>query len=39
MTGADGSHVDHGKYMVAWVHTEDGWKMTHDIWNSSMADD
>ncbi len=39
MTGADGSHVDHGKYMAAWVHTEDGWKITRDIWNSSMADD
>ncbi len=37
MTGADGSHMDHGKYMVAWNHSEDGWKMAYDIWNSSMA--
>jgi uncharacterized protein (TIGR02246 family) len=39
MTGADGSHVDHGNYMAAWAHTEHGWKMSRDIWNSSMAND
>lgn len=39
LTGADGSHLDHGNYMAAWDHTEDGWKMTHDMWNSNMADD
>lgn len=37
MTGADGSHLDHGNYMAAWSHTEDGWKMARDIWNSNMA--
>jgi ketosteroid isomerase-like protein len=37
MTGADGSHLDHGNYMVAWSHTEDGWKIARDIWNSNMA--
>ena len=36
-TGADGSHIDHGNYMVAWSHTEDGWKIARDIWNSNMA--
>lgn len=37
MTGADGSHLDHGNYMVAWSHTEDGWKIARDMWNSNMA--
>ncbi len=39
MTGADGSHIDHGNYMVAWSHTEDGWRMARDMWNSNMARD
>ena len=37
MTGADGSHLDHGNYMVAWSHTDDGWKLARDMWNSNMA--
>jgi len=36
MSGADG-HIDHGKYMVAWTETDDGWMMARDIWNSSMG--
>ena len=39
MTGADGSHLDHGNYLVAWSHTENGWKIARDIWNSNMAQD
>ncbi|MFW6039940.1 MAG: YybH family protein [Gemmatimonadota bacterium] len=39
LEGADGSHVDHGKYIVVWKDTDDGWKMSHDIWNSSMGGD
>jgi len=35
--GADGSHVDHGKYISIWKSTDDGWKITRDIWNSSMG--
>lgn len=35
--GADGSHVDHGKFMVVWKNTDDGWKVARDIWNSSMG--
>ena len=35
--GADGTHVDHGKYIVIWKNTDDGWKMSRDIWNSSMG--
>ncbi len=34
---SDGSHVDHGKYIVIWKRTEDGWKLYRDIWNSNMA--
>lgn len=34
---ADGEHKDHGKYMVAWTKTDDGWKIARDIWNSSMG--
>ena len=37
--GADGSHVDHGKYIAIWKNTDDGWKITRDIWNSSMGGD
>jgi uncharacterized protein (TIGR02246 family) len=37
ITGADGSHLDHGKYVVVLTQTDDGWKMKYDIWNSSMA--
>lgn len=35
--GADGTHLDHGKFIAIWKNTDDGWKMTHDIWNSSMG--
>lgn len=35
--GADGAHMDHGKYIVIWHHTEDGWKLHRDIYNSDMA--
>ena len=34
---ADGSHLDHGKYIVIWKHTSDGWKLHRDIFNSNMA--
>lgn len=36
ITAADGSHLDHGKYVAAWMQTDDGWKMKYDIWNTSM---
>lgn len=35
-TGADGEHLDHGKYVVVWKQTDDGWKLYRDIFNSSM---
>lgn len=37
MNAADGSHLDHGKAMVVWRQTDDGWKLSRDIWNSDMA--
>lgn len=37
MNAADGSHLDHGKAMVVWRQTDDGWKMSHDMWNSDMG--
>ncbi len=36
-TGADGAHVDHGKYMVMWKKVDGNWKLHRDIWNSSMT--
>jgi uncharacterized protein (TIGR02246 family) len=37
ITGADGSHLDHGKYMVVFARTDGGLKIKRDMWNSSMA--
>jgi ketosteroid isomerase-like protein len=28
--------MDHGKYMVVWKKEGSDWKISHDIWNSSM---
>ena len=36
-TSADGSHVDHGKYVVLWKKVDGDWKLHRDIWNSSMT--
>lgn len=33
----DGTHVDHGDYLAVWTKTAEGWRMSHDIWNSNMA--
>ena len=33
---ADGTEVDRGKYIVLWRHTEDGWKLHRDIFNSDL---
>jgi uncharacterized protein (TIGR02246 family) len=32
--GPDGVSTDNGKYLVAWKRTAEGWKVTHDIYNS-----
>jgi uncharacterized protein (TIGR02246 family) len=36
VTGADGSHQDHGKYVAVWAKVDGSWKIVRDIWNSSM---
>ncbi len=37
LSGADGSPLDHGKYMVIWKRTNDQWQLHQDIWNSSQS--
>jgi ketosteroid isomerase-like protein len=36
ITGADGSHVDHGKWMLVEKKTDGVWKTECDIFNSDM---
>lgn len=33
---ADGSHLDHGRYVAVWKKVEGKWMLYRDIWNSSM---
>lgn len=37
MTGGDGAHLDHGKFLAVWKQQAGEWKLYRDIWNSSMA--
>jgi ketosteroid isomerase-like protein len=37
LTGADGSHVDHGKWMNVSKKSNGTWKIQCDIFNSDMA--
>jgi uncharacterized protein (TIGR02246 family) len=32
----DGKHLDHGPYLTVYKKTDGGWKISRDIWNSSM---
>lgn len=36
VNGPEGEHLDHGKYIVIWKKTDDGWKAHRDIFNSDM---
>ena len=36
ITGADGSHIDHGKWMLVSNKTSGVWKTQCDIFNSDM---
>jgi len=36
-TGADGKHLDHGKYMTTYKKIDGAWHIYSDIWNSSMT--
>lgn len=37
LTGANGAHLDHGKYLTLWKQENGGWKISRDIWTTSMA--
>ena len=37
ITGPDGKHVDHGKWMNVSKKVNGTWKIQCDIWNSNMA--
>ena len=37
VTVPGGQEVDRGKFMEIWRRTPAGWRIQHDIWNSSMA--
>ena len=37
ITGPDGKHVDHGKWMNVSKKVNGSWKIYCDIWNSNMA--
>jgi ketosteroid isomerase-like protein len=37
VTGADGSHMDHGKWMNVSKKVNGAWKVQCDIWNSDMS--
>jgi ketosteroid isomerase-like protein len=32
----DGKHLDHGPYLTLYKKTDGAWKISRDIWNSSM---
>ena len=37
VTGADGSHIDHGKWLVVVKRINGEWKLYKDMFNSDMA--
>lgn len=37
VTGPDGEHLDHGKYLNVLASVDGEWKVLREIWNSSMA--
>lgn len=36
LMGAEGSMIDHGKYLVTWKQEGDQWKIHRDIWNTNQ---
>jgi len=36
LTGADGSHADHGHYTLIYKMVDGKWKIASDMWNSDM---
>ena len=39
LTAADGSPIDHGKYVEVWKKTAAGWQISDDVWNSDLPAD
>lgn len=37
LRGADGTVLDHGKYIVVWKKEGDAWKLHRDIWTTSVV--
>lgn len=37
LRGAEGQVIDHGKYIVAWKKDMGQWKLSRDIWNTSIV--
>lgn len=37
LSAADGTQLDHGKYVVIWKQHEGDWHLHQDIWNSSQS--
>lgn len=35
--GAEKAELDRGKYLTVWQMTNEGWVISSDIWNSSLA--
>jgi ketosteroid isomerase-like protein len=35
--GSDDVHLDHGKYIVLWKRTSEGWRAHREVFNSDMA--
>lgn len=36
LESTDGEHLDHGKFIVIWKRTGEGWRLHRDIFNSDM---
>ena len=37
LTGADGSHLDHGHYTLVYEMVDGEWQIASDMWNSDMS--
>jgi uncharacterized protein (TIGR02246 family) len=37
LTAADGSHLDHGSYMLIYKQVDGEWQIANDIYNSDMS--
>lgn len=37
LASADAKTIDRGKYIIVWQQEDGEWRLTRDIWNSSVA--